>query len=502
MTPSLSLALALAIPAFGGIAVALLGHFVPNKPNYREAATLVSAVLLAFNVAFLVEIAADGPQLILATITPALEFAGREFAPLQLAFRLEPLGAVFAAVASGLWIVNSLYSIGYMRGNAEKNQTRFYVCFCIAIGSAMGVALSGNLLTMFLFYEVLSLSTYPLVTHKGDEKAKRGGAIYLAILMGTSIGLFLPAVIATHFLAGSTDFVSGGLLALAGVTPMVAGILLVMFAFGIGKAALMPVHPWLPNAMVAPTPVSALLHAVAVVKAGVFSILKVGTYIFGPGLIAAAPTSDALAWIAGISIVLASVIALTKDNLKARLAFSTVSQLSYVTLGVMLASPLAMLGGALQIVMHAWGKITLFMSAGAIYTATKKTEISQMRGLGRLMPWLFIAYTAGALSIIGLPPFGGTWPKLFLLQGAWESGHAILMIALIASSILNVAYLLPLPARGFFEPPEEASLKKTPPMMVILPPVLTAAGIFLLFFLIGPLRDYLEPVFMTAEAAQ
>ena len=486
-TPELSLALALVLPALGGVFVALLG----SRPNLREAATLIAAVLLAFNVAYLVEIAQGSPTLHLATLAPGLD----------LVFKLEPLGAIFAAVASGLWIVNSLYSIGYMRANNEKNQTRFYVCFCIAIAGAMGVALSGNLLTMFLFYEVLTLSTYPLVTHKGDAKAKRGGAIYLSILLGTSIGLLLPAVIATHFLAGSTDFVAGGLLAINEITPAISSVLLVLFAFGIGKAALMPVHPWLPNAMVAPTPVSALLHAVAVVKAGVFAMLKVGTYIFGPALIAITPAADALAWIAGISIVLASVVAMTKDNLKARLAFSTVSQLSYVTLAVMLGSPLAMLGGALQIVMHAWGKITLFMSAGAIYTATGKTEISQMDGLGRYMPWLFIAYTVGALSIIGLPPLGGSWPKLFLLQGAWDSGHGLLMVALIASSILNVAYLLPLSARGFFAPPAEAKLKKQPPILVILPPGITAAGVVVLFFLIGPLRDYLAPVFLSSTLA-
>jgi multicomponent Na+:H+ antiporter subunit D len=486
-TPEISLALALAIPAFGGVMVALLG----SRPNLREAATLVSGVLLAINVAWLVEIAPTHPTLVLASIAPGLE----------LSFTLEPLGALFAAVASGLWLVNSLYSIGYMRGNNEKNQTRFYVCFCIAITAAMGVALSGNLLTLFLFYEVLTLSTYPLVTHKGDAAARRGGRIYLTILLGTSIGLLLPAIITTQFLAGSTDFVAGGLLDLNNVTPFVSGILLIMFAFGIGKAALMPVHPWLPNAMVAPTPVSAFLHAVAVVKAGVFAMLKVGVYIFGPALIAVTPAADALAWIAAISIVLASVVAMTKDNLKARLAFSTVSQLSYVTLGVMLGSPLAMLGGALQIVMHAWAKITLFMTAGAIYTATGKTEVSQMDGLGRYMPWLFCAYTVGALSIIGLPPLAGSWPKLFLLQGAWESGHGLLMVALIASSILNVAYLLPLSARGFFSPPDKAKLKKQPPLLVILPPVITACGVIVLFFLIGPLRDYLEPVFMPPNLA-
>tara|TARA_R110002073_G_scaffold73512_3_gene179903 strand:- start:8262 stop:9725 length:1464 start_codon:yes stop_codon:yes gene_type:complete len=480
MTPELSLGLALAIPVFGGVLISLLGRF----PNIREAVTLIASVLLACNVAYLVSVTGARPELSILDLG----------AGLTLRFKLEPLGALFAAVASGLWIVNSLYSIGYMRGNGEKNQTRFYVCFTIAIMSAMGIALSANLLTMFLFYEALTLSTYPLVAHKGDAKARRGAAIYLSILLGTSIGLLLPAIMAVQYLTGTTEFTVGGILA-GEASPLVLGILLVMFTFGIGKAALMPVHPWLPNAMVAPTPVSALLHAVAVVKAGVFAILKVVTYVFGPALVQSLPAADGLAWVAAISIVLASVIALTKDNLKARLAFSTVSQLSYVTLGAMLATPLALMGAALQIVMHAWAKITLFMCAGAIYTATGKTEISQMRGLGRLMPWTFGAFAVGAFSIIGLPPFGGTWPKLFLMLGSLNTGQTVLLAALILSSILNVAYLLPIPGRGFYDKMPSEPLAKRTPLLVVLPPVMTAAGATILFFLIEPLRAFLAPVF-------
>jgi multicomponent Na+:H+ antiporter subunit D len=479
-SPELALLAALIIPLIGGVFVGLFG----KMPNLREGATLTAAVLLALNVAYLVSVTGDRPELVYAIGDTGLTFG----------FRLEPLGALFAAVASGLWIVNSLYSIGYMRGNNEQHQTRFFVFFTIAIACAMGVALASNLLTMFLFYEALTLSTYPLVAHKGDDKARRGAAIYLAILLGTSIGLLLPAIIATQFLAGSTEFTVGGLLA-GEASPMVASVLLILFAFGIGKAALMPVHPWLPNAMVAPTPVSALLHAVAVVKAGVFAVLKVATYIFGLELIQAAPASTWLAWIAAISIVLASVIAMSSNNLKRRLAFSTVSQLSYVTLGAMIAAPLALLGAALQIVMHAWGKITLFMCAGAIYTASKKTEISDMRGLGRLMPWTFGAFAVGAFSIIGLPTFGGMWPKLYLMWGAATAGQQALMVALILSSILNVGYLLPIPGRGFFDPAPKEGLKKPGPVFAVLPPVITAAGVTVLFFLIGPLTDFLAPVF-------
>ncbi len=476
--------LALLIPLAGGVGVVAFGRV----PNLREAATLLSAIALAVVCAYLVEVAPQRPEVTLF-----------EFAPgLSISFRLEPLGAVFAMVASGLWIVNSLYSIGYMRGNGEKDQTRFYLCFTISIASAMGIALAGNLITLFFFYEALTLSTFPLVAHKGDAKARKGAGIYLGILLATSIGLLLPAVFAVWHFAGTTDFEAGGIL--AGVMGTgAASVLLVMFAFGIGKAALMPIHPWLPNAMVAPTPVSALLHAVAVVKAGVFTMLKVSTYTFGPEFMRALPAADALAWIAAVSIVLASVIAMTKDNLKARLAYSTVSQLSYITLGAMLATPAALMGAALQIVMHAYGKITLFMTAGAIYTGAKKAEISQLDGLGRLMPWTFAAFGLGALSIIGLPPFGGVWPKLFLMEGSAEGGQPWLIAALVASSLLNIGYLLPIFLRGVLRPEPQPSPMKPgkPPLLAVLPPVITGIGALALFFLIGPLFDYLAPVFMT-----
>ncbi|HAO35043.1 MAG TPA: cation:proton antiporter, partial [Hyphomonas sp.] len=242
---------ALCLPLLIAIGIAVTGAF----SNVREGVTLVGATALFGVVIALAMKVAGGevPELYVGQAAPGLDFA----------FKLEPLGALFALVASGLWIVNSFYSIGYMRGNRERNQTRFYICFAIAIFGAMGVAMSANLFTLFVFYEVLTLSTYPLVAHKGDAAAKRGGRIYLLTLLGTSIGLFLMAVMWTWALAGQNlDFVQGGLLAGRNLDPAVASALLILFAFGIGKAALMPFHFWLPNAMVAPTPVSALLHAV------------------------------------------------------------------------------------------------------------------------------------------------------------------------------------------------------------------------------------------------
>ncbi len=402
-----------------------------------------------------------------------------------------------------------------MRGNQEHHQTRFYVCFAIAIASAMGIAFSDNLLTLFIFYEVLTLSTYPLVTHKGNASAMQAGRIYLGILLSTSIGLLLLAIVWTASIAGTLDFTPGGILAGKIEGPAVA-VLLALYMFGIGKAALMPFHRWLPAAMVAPTPVSALLHAVAVVKAGVFTVMKVTVYIFGIDFLSATGASQWLMWVAALTVLLASCVALTKDNLKARLAYSTVSQLGYVVLGAALATSMGVIGGSMQIAMHAMGKITLFFCAGAIYTATHKTEISQMDGLGRVMPFTFGAFLIGALSIIGLPPLGGSWSKWYLLAGTADAGQWAMMAVLLISSLLNVAYLLPVAARGFFAVGADSSHPNPPPigksaeedtensiawtsireapLACVIPLCLTALGCVLLFFYVDSLYTLLAPI--------
>ncbi|HCP00333.1 MAG TPA: cation:proton antiporter, partial [Rhodospirillaceae bacterium] len=394
MTPSDHILLALLIPSIGAVLIALTGQ----QRNLRETVTLVTAILLFANVLqILPEVLAGG--------RPALAGFPVTFG-LEVAFRIEPLGMLFGLIASGLWIVNSFYSIGYMRGNKEPRQTQFYVAFAVAIAAALGIAFSANLFTLFIFYELLTLSTYPLVAHHGDAKARQGGRVYLLILLTTSIVFLIPAILWTLSLAGTLDFTPGGILA-GRADALTTGLLLALFAFGVGKAALMPVHKWLPNAMVAPTPVSALLHAVAVVKAGVFTVLKVSIYIFGPEHLQETGASEWLVYLATFSLLAASLIAVSKDNLKARLAYSTVSQLAYIVLGAAIATPLALLGAAMHILMHAFGKITLFFVAGAIHTATHKTEISQLNGIGRVMPFTMAAFFIGALSIIGVPILGG-----------------------------------------------------------------------------------------------
>ncbi len=398
-------------------------------------------------------------------------------------------------VASGLWIVNSIYSIGYMRGNDEPRQTTYYICFAIALSSTMGIAFAKNLFTLFLFYEMLTLSTYPLVTHHGTKKAMHGGRLYLGILLSTSIGLLLFALLWTWNIAGTLDFREGGILTGKASDAALVG-LLALYAFGTGKAALMPFHRWLPAAMVAPAPVSALLHAVAVVKAGVFTVMKVVVYIFGIDLLADSGASVWLMYVAGATVILASLVALTKDNLKARLAYSTISQLSYIVLGAALVRPWAIVGGSMHILMHAFGKITLFFCAGAIYVATRKTEISQMRGIGRSMPVTTFAFFIGSLSVIGLPPLGGAWSKWYLALGALQAGQILFLGVLMLSSLLSIAYLMPLVVRGFFSPADGAAppVVQEAPLLCLIPLCLTAVGCVVLFFFADGIYRMLLPI--------
>ncbi|MGB4360141.1 MAG: proton-conducting transporter membrane subunit, partial [Rhodoferax sp.] len=289
LTPEQVILASMAVPLAGALLISLAARL----PNLRETITLVTAAVLLVLVLKLLPLVLAGarPGVVLFSLLPGL----------NIAFQVEPLGMLFALIASGLWIVNSLYSIGYMRGNNEAHQTRFFVCFAVSIAATMGIAFSGNLFTLFIFYEVLTLSTYPLVTHHGTDKARDGGRVYIALLLSTSTVLLLPALVFIWHVAGTTDFTVGGIL-VDKLKPGELALLLGLCVFGIGKAALMPFHRWLPAAMVAPTPVSALLHAVAVVKAGVFSVVKVIVYVFGVDTLATAGATNWLVAVAGFTI--------------------------------------------------------------------------------------------------------------------------------------------------------------------------------------------------------
>lgn len=447
-----------------------------RRPNLRESITFGAGLLKFALVVSMLGVVLDGK---------VVEYSLFEVLPgLAISFRVDPLGMLFALVASILWLVTSAYSIGYMRALNEHAQTRYYAFFAVALSATIGVAFSANLFTLYLFYEMLSLATYPLVTHHQDGEARVSGRKYLTYILGTSIGLVLPAMLITYNLAGSLDFNSIGLLSGVDSRGLLL-VLLLMFVFGFAKAGLMPFHGWLPAAMVAPTPVSALLHAVAVVKVGVFSIFRIITGVFGVDLLKSMNLNDIVLILAAITVIVASLIALSQDGLKRRLAFSTIGQLAYIVMGAALLSPKGLTGGMLHIAMHAFGKITLFMCAGAIFVATGKKYISEMVGIGRRMPVTMIAFFIGAMSVIGLPPTGGFLSKWYLLLGTIEADQMPMLFVLLFSSLLNAAYFLPIVYKAFFCTDEEAMFEKEvkeAPIWCVAPLTFTAAITIVLFF--------------------
>jgi multicomponent Na+:H+ antiporter subunit D len=456
----------------GSILVMMSGR----KPNIRESWSFLAAVTMFSIIASMIPTILSGKTLVyqLFKILPGL----------TVTFRVDGFSMIFAVVASFLWMLAIFYSVGYMRGLKEHAQTRFNACFALSLFGAIGVAFSDNLFTMYLFYEIVSVCTYPLVAHHQDEEGYQGAKKYIVYLTTTAKGLLLPAMILIYVLTGTLDFadnIQTGIFSQATVdaNSILVPVLYVFCIFGFAKNGIMPFHNWLPGAMVAPTPVSALLHAVAVVKVGVFCTTRVMLYVFGVDLMSALNLGVPTAYFVSFTILMASVIALSKDNLKARLAYSTISQLSYIVLGVALLTPSGIEGGLVHIANHAFSKITLFFCAGAIYVASHKKTISEMSGLGRTMPFTFAAFGIASLSMIGAPPVAGFVTKWKLLVGAMEMPtHSIgILLVLLASTLLNVGYFAPVTYKAFFgkRPVGEAyaGIKEAPLTMVV--PIMIAA---------------------------
>jgi len=436
-----------------------------NRPNQREGFHLTAAVIKFLIVASMIPaiLAGNRIECTLFTILPGL----------SVKFVVDAFGMVFALVASFLWILAVFYSAGYMRGLNEHAQTRYNASYALALFGAVGGAMAGNFFTLYLFYEIVSIGTYPLVAHHQDTESYEGAKKYITYLTATAKGLVLPAMVLTYVVCGTLEFPDN---IRTGIFPADADSTLVsiMFfccLFGFAKNGMMPFHNWLPSAMCAPTPVSALLHAVAVVKIGVFSTTRVMLYVFGVDLMTNLNLGIYAAYIASFTIIMASVIALSKDNLKARLAYSTISQLSYIILGVALLTPSSIEGGIVHIANHAFSKITLFFCAGAIYVATHKKQISQMGGLGRAMPFTFGAFAIASLSMIGAPPVAGFVTKWYLLMGSMEAHQTIILLVLLGSTMLNVGYFAPVAIKAFFGKPPEgvvySGIKEAPLAMVI-----------------------------------
>ncbi|WP_336357741.1 cation:proton antiporter [Haloarcula sp. CGMCC 1.6347] len=419
-----------------------------RRPNVREGVTITVAVAKFAIVASMVPGVLSGTRYVFSF--------GQLATGIELAFRVDPLGLLFGLLASLLWIVTSFYSIGYMRGLDEHAQTRYFASFAASLASAIGVAFASNLLTLFVCYELLTVSTYPLVTHDETDEARAAGRKYLAYTFGGGVAV-LGGTVLVFVLAGTTAFTPGGLEGLATADPTLARAAFALLAAGFGvKAALMPMHSWLPDAMVAPTPVSGLLHAVAVVKSGVFGIARVVLDVYGTGTMEQLGVGLPLAAIAAFTLLTASIIALRQDNLKRRLAYSTISQLSYIVLGLGLLHGQALTGGLLHIPAHAFMKLTLFFCAGAIHVETHTDDISDMAGIGKRMPLTMAAFAVAAAGMAGIPLVAGFVSKWYLVIGALSlDGGLIFAAALLVSGVLNIAYFWPIVYQAYFESPED-----------------------------------------------
>ena len=437
----LSIRPALAVAVSLLAAVAIL--FFHNRSNIRDGVSIVAALIkftIVISMAPLV-LAGDTLELTLFEVLPGADFA----------FRVDALGMVFATVSSLLWILAAIYTIGYMRSQNEKNQTRFFASFAVSLSAAVGGAFAATLFTLVIFYEVLSLVTYPLVYHKENKESWTGSKRYMVYLVGASKSFLLAALAMTYQLTGNFDFMPQGLLRDVDASAGILTIVYFCYLAGFAKSAIMPFHAWLPAAMVAPTPVSALLHAVAVVKMGVFCVLRLVFHVFGIELMSSLGLGIITAYLVSFTIVMASVYALTRDDLKARLAYSTVSQLSYIILGAVMLTPMAAIGGITHIAAHGFSKITLFFCAGSIYCASHRKKISDLSGIGKRLPLTMMAFFIGSLGMIGIPPTGGFISKWYLVVGSVDAGQMALLAVLLVSAILNAAYFLPITYTAFFE---------------------------------------------------
>ena len=455
-----------------------------KQPRFRDAISIITSGITFFlSSAFLLNFSDE-------TTSVELFSLGHN---LSITLKLDGLGSIFLFVASFLWFLTTIYSVGYMRKLKEHQQTRFYNFFCLAIFATFGVLFSGNLLTLYLFYEILSFSTYPLVTHHQNNESKQSGRKYLAYIIGPSLCFTLPAMIIIYLLNGNLDFDQGFLVSNVQNSSGVALYLLMLFGFS--KAALIPLHSWLPAAMVAPTPVSSLLHAVAVVKVGVFSILRITNDVFGIDYLKTLQVFDVsfstiLCSIVAISILYPSFVALSQNSLKRRLAFSTIGQLAYITMGAVLLTELSLATSAVHIAMHAFSKITLFFCVGAIYVAHHKKYLNEISGLAYKMPITFSAFAIGSLGVVGLPIAGGFITKWNYLISSLSSENSWVAIVFILSSLLSAFYLFEVVLVGLKNKPKEKVQMKEAPLLCLIPIVITAIMTILLFFISTDLYNF------------
>jgi multicomponent Na+:H+ antiporter subunit D len=468
------------------VAVAFI--VIPNqRPNIRESWTVMAALAKFALVASMLPLVLQGksPAITLFAISPGI----------SLALKVDSLGIIFGLSASFLWILTTFFSMGYVRSIPEHKQTRYFASFAICLSATMGIAFAANLLTLVIFYEILTIATYPLVLHKETPEAISGGRKYLIYLLTGGVFL-LFALALTYQLSGTVDFQAGGILpAQVAKSSVILLFTLFLLSFGV-KSAIMPMHSWLPTAMVAPTPVSALLHAVAVVKAGVFGFARAIGFVIGPAVLSNSGAAGFLAALTAATILVASLIALRQDNLKARLAYSTIGHLSYIVLGLALFSPGAWIGALLHIVNHAMMKITLFFCAGAIHVKTHCDNVSQLNGIGRQMPVTMAAFAIASIGLSGIPPVNGFISKWYLIQGSYDAGQIAFVIIFLLSGLLNAGYLFSVVVRAFFAPSQKFTRFGEASPLLVVPLAITAV----LSLLMGIFPDRVPYFFQLASS--
>ncbi|XWO13736.1 Na(+)/H(+) antiporter subunit A [Candidatus Hepatincola sp. Pdp] len=474
-----SLQILLSITLYLPLLLVALLLITRNQPNTRDAISLVITIVsFCLNCLLYIKLL-QGESLYIHLIRISKD--------IYIGFYLEKISVVFALLVNFLWAITTLYAIGYLRAEKDKHQTRFFIFLHLSIMATFGIAYSSNVLSIFFFYELLTLATLPLVGHKLNKENIHSFNTYAGVLVSTSLLFFVPAILILYLLFGTSDFVLNGLFVNKPIAyPVIIFGLLLLFIFGISKTGIMPFHKWLPSAMIAPTPVSALLHAVAVVNSGAFILLKIMVFIFGitflKGLALIFLPINLIYWIPCITILWASIIALFQDNLKARLAYSTIAQLSYIVLAILLFSDTSTLASIVYIIAHSFAKITLFFAAGALIALAHKHNVSELGGVGKQMPIVMVTFSIGVLSIIGLPLTVGFTGKWFVIRSIIESKHLIILLVMIISTILNALYLMPVVFNAFFgksKDEHQHHYKTSMPINIAL--CITALCVILLF---------------------
>jgi len=474
----------IALPILSGVILEIIRKFNKKPMNIFVAAVLVIDSLLV-----IMNTTKIGTEVTLFYLTDKL----------PIMFKIDTLGIVFAILMVVVWLITGVFSFEYMKH--EENEKRYQGFYLIVLGVLIALDFAGNLITFYMFYEMMTLTAFPLVIHTGKKEATMAGLKYLYYsLAGAYFALF--GFYFVYRYAESLTFTYGGTIhyTMGHDTLLLVCALLMIIGFGV-KAGMFPMHGWLTAAHpVAPAPASAVLSGI-IVKTGILGIIRVVFYIFGADFIRGSFVQTTWMVLALITVIMGSTMAFREKILKKRLAYSTVSQISYIMFGLSLLNDTGFEGSILHVLMHAFTKCGLFLCAGAIIYKTGKTKVDELRGIGKEMPVLMWCYTILSITLIGIPPTGGLVSKWYLCLGAFESNLGVFRwlgpVALIVSALLTVGYLLPLTIKGFLPGDDydySALTKKEPGKLMNVPVILLTVAAVGVGLLSTPLLEIISKI--------